>query len=97
MAAYRFNSGIRNRVILGAFVLYLFGLLGFLGSSHSHHGGPSGENCQLCHVSSQPFLAAAPATAPFTAPDREALSAPESRAVQAPRHFHFSSRGPPSA
>jgi hypothetical protein len=97
MAAFRIQTGIRHRLLLGAFVLYLFGLLGFLGPSHSHHGGPAGENCQLCQVSSQPFLAAVPAVAPVEHPALRALCSADRPSPVAPRHFHFASRGPPAA
>lgn len=91
----------KRRLFLGAFVLYLFGVLGFLSTSHRHADGSreaeSHASCQLCHVSHQPYLA------PEAAIRLEATIVPISlvEAVWAPllasRHPPFASRAPPSA
>jgi hypothetical protein len=91
----------KRRLFLGVFVLYLFGVLGFLGTSHRHADGSreadSHSSCQLCQVSHQPFLA------PEAAVRLEAPIVPISliEAVWAPilvsRHSPSASRAPPSA
>ena len=91
----------KRRLFLGAFVIYLFGILGYLGTSHRHADGDRGaeshSSCQLCQVSHQPYLA------PEAAVRLEAPIVPISlvESVWAPilafRHPPFASRAPPSA
>lgn len=90
-----------QRLFLGAFLVYLFGVLGYLGVSHRHADGDGGAgahaSCQLCHVSHQAYLT--PETAACPAPEDvpvaliEAVWAP----ILASRHPPSASRAPPSA
>lgn len=91
----------KRRLFLGAFVIYLFGVLGYLSSSHIHADGSaeaqSHSSCQLCHVSHQPYVApeavvslAAPAVPVALI---EAVWAP----ILASRYSPSASRAPPSA
>jgi len=89
-----------HRFLLGVFLLYLFGLLGYLGASHRHadgDGAGSHSSCQLCQVSHQPFVA--PEAAVCLAPMDlhiaviEAVWAP----ILASRFSPSASRAPPSA
>lgn len=90
-----------RRLLLGGFLLYLFGVLGYLATSHRHVDGggeaQSHSSCQLCQVSHQPYVApeAAVCFAPMEAHVAliEALWAP----ILASRHPPFASRAPPSA
>jgi hypothetical protein len=91
----------KRRLLLGAFVVYLFGILGYLGVSHRHAEGDGRQSphqdCQLCHASQQPFVAPdAPACLETPAGPValvEAVWAP----ILACRHQPFASRAPPSA
>lgn len=94
-------SRATQRLLLGSFLLYLFGVLGYLSTSHRHADGSaeseSHSSCQLCHVSHQSYLApeAALCPAPAEVPVAvvEAVWAP----ILASRHPPFASRAPPSA
>ena len=59
-----------RRLLMGAFVLYLFGLLGYLGPSHRHADGDgrpgAHQDCPLCQISHQPYAAPDPAVCPET-------------------------------
>lgn len=96
-------------MLLGGFLVYLFGILGFQVASHGHDSNPSdpqshsqshGQShpeCQLCQISAQAYLAPAPlvcAESPAV-PVRlvEAVWAP----ILADRFQPFSSRAPPAA
>jgi hypothetical protein len=86
-----------RRFLLGAFLLYLFGLLGFLGSTHSHDSGHSHPECQLCQATAQPYSAPEPALCP----ESPAVPVLVVEAVWAPilacRFQPFASRAPPDA
>ncbi|HKP97154.1 MAG TPA: hypothetical protein VJ385_15500 [Fibrobacteria bacterium] len=91
-----------QRLLLGTFLLYLFGVLGYLGTSHKHETSgkshpPSHSECQLCHVTAQPYVVPEPLVCPEspTVPVQviEAVWAP----ILASRFQPFSSRAPPSA
>jgi hypothetical protein len=90
------KSGAWRRILLGAFVLYVYGLLGYLGVAHKHVSEASHDDCQLCHISAQPSLthdiepAPVARVLPFVF-----VSGPEAAAL-APRLQPFFSRGPPS-
>jgi hypothetical protein len=92
----RLQPGTWRRLLVGAFVLYLYGVLGYLGVSHSHPSEASHQDCQLCHISSQPSLAEAPKDLPQTFVFAFDYSPGAASALLAPRHASFSSRGPPS-
>jgi hypothetical protein len=95
LGTFRVRSGY-SRLLLGAFLLYLFGVLGFQGLSHRHEASSSQADCQLCQISSQPFLAATPPPHPLLKAIDLAPAEAGPEQVRPPRHFHFSSRAPPS-
>jgi hypothetical protein len=89
-----------HRLLLGALLLYLFGVLGYLGKSHRHADGDRGtesHSCQLCQISHQPYAAPEPAACI----ESPAVPVGLVQAVWAPifasRHPPFASRAPPSA
>jgi DUF2946 family protein len=96
-----------RRLLLGGFLLYLFGIIGFQVSSHSHRHsqtdpqsqshGQSHPDCQLCQITAQAYLAPVPLLCPESpaVPVRlvEAVWAP----ILAERFQPFSSRAPPAA
>lgn len=86
-----------RRLLLGAFVLYLFGLLGYLGQSHQHETAASHPECQLCQVTAQAFTA----PVPVAMPQPEAVPVLVIEAVWEPilafRFQPFASRAPPAA
>ena len=86
-----------RRLLLGAFLLYLFGLLGYQGSSHRHETAASHPECQLCQVTAQAYAAPVPLDMPR--PVAMALSLVEAaeRPILAFRFQPFASRAPPSA
>jgi hypothetical protein len=89
-----------RRLLLGAFVIYLFGLLGYMGASHHHadgNGPGSHQDCQLCQVSHQPFVAPDPLACPETPAGPVALVESVWAPILACRHLPFASRAPPSA
>jgi hypothetical protein len=89
-----------RRLLLGAFLVYFFGLLGFAGQAHHHDEsashGQSQQECQLCQISTQPFAA----PAPMVCPESPSVLLHVVDAVWEPflsdRHSPFSSRAPPS-
>jgi hypothetical protein len=85
-----------RRLLLGAFIVYMYGWLGYVGASHRHETEASHQDCQLCHLSSQPSLAHAPAIPPEPLVLPAVFQPREASAVLAPRHSAFLSRGPPS-
>ncbi|MEO7427306.1 MAG: hypothetical protein ABI036_19115 [Fibrobacteria bacterium] len=96
------HLGLRTRrLLLGGFLLYLFGLLGYLGPAHKHVnalGHAHGDlECQLCQATAQAYAAPVPLSAPLLL----AMSAPVGEAVWHPvlafRFEPFSSRAPPCA
>jgi hypothetical protein len=96
--------GIRPRLrrfLLGAFVLYLFGLLGYAAPSHRHADGDgrpgAHPDCQLCHVSHQAYLGADTEAAPETPCGPVALVEAVWAPILASRHQPFASPAPPSA
>jgi hypothetical protein len=98
-----------RRLLLGGFLVYLFGILGFQVSSHSHQYGQSDPqshsqshgqshpDCQLCQITAQAYLA----PAPLVCPESPAVPVGLVQAVWAPilaeRFQPFSSRAPPAA
>ncbi|MDB5047060.1 MAG: hypothetical protein JWO30_131 [Fibrobacteres bacterium] len=60
MRGFRHLNIKTRRLLLGAFLLYLFGLLGYLGSSHKHENVRSHPECQLCQMSAQAYVAPEP-------------------------------------
>lgn len=90
-----------RRLLLGAFVLYLFGLLGYLAPAHRHVDGDgrSGthQDCQLCQVGHQPFVAPDAAACPETPAGPVALVEAVWAPILASRYQPFASRAPPSA
>jgi hypothetical protein len=90
-----------RRFLIGAFALYLFGLLGYLGTSHSHaadkgHARAHAE-CQLCQISAQTYVAADPGVCPES-PAVPVLVVEEVwEPILASRFQPFASRAPPSA
>jgi hypothetical protein len=95
------KSRILQRLLLGVFLVYLFGVLGYLGTSHRHADGDRGadshSSCQLCQVSHQPYAAPeAPVCIESPAVPVglvQALWAP----ILASRYSPSASRAPPSA
>lgn len=89
-----------RRLLLGAFAAYLVGLLGYVVPSHRHEAADdhaqAHQECQLCQVSAQAFLAPEPGICPETptGPARpvEAVWAP----ILSLRHSPSASRAPPS-
>jgi hypothetical protein len=95
--------------LLGGFLVYLFGILGFQVASHSHESdrsdrqsqsqshGQSHPDCQLCQITAQAYLA----PAPLVCPENPAVPVRLVEAVRAPilaeRFQPFSSRAPPAA
>jgi hypothetical protein len=90
-----------RRFFLGAFMVYLFGMLGFMGASHHHADGDgrpgSHPDCQLCQVSQQPFVAPDPLACPETPAGPVALVESVWAPILASRYQPFASRAPPSA
>lgn len=90
-----------RRLLLGAFAVYLFGLLGYLGPAHRHEGdradAKSHQDCVLCQISSQPYAAASPAVCPETPAGPVALVEAVWAPILASRFQPFASRAPPSA
>jgi hypothetical protein len=101
MIGKRMLSVQTRRLLLGAFLLYLFGLLGYLGPAHKHEPSSSGSQshpeCQLCQISAQPYAA----PEPLVCPEAPAVPVRLVEAVWEPilafRFQPFSSRAPPSA
>lgn len=109
-----------RRLLLGGFLVYLFGILGFQGSSHGHESAPtdpqsisqnpgqsvpqpdphtdprSHQECQLCQIMAQAFLA----PEPLVCHESPLVPARLVEAVWAPilseRFQPFSSRAPPA-
>lgn len=95
-----------RRLLLGGLLVYLFGILGFQVSSHSHASklsdphsqshGQSHPDCQLCQITAQAYLA----SAPLVCPESPAVPVLLVEAVWAPilteRFQPFSSRAPPA-
>lgn len=94
--AFRLRLGTR-RVLLGVFVLYIYGLLGYLGVSHRHESEASHPDCQLCHIAAQPSLAQAPELPVQPVIVAFTFVSAEIREALAPRHAASDPRGPPSA
>jgi len=89
-----------RRLLLGAFLLYLFGLLGYLGASHRHADGYRGaesHSCQLCQISHQAYAAPEPAVCIETPAVPVALVEAVWAPILASRHPPFASRAPPAA
>ena len=86
-----------RRLLLAAFLVYLFGILGYQGATHTHENSQSHPECQLCQVTAQAYVAPEPwvCTEVPTVPVLvvEAVWEP----LLAERHQPFSSRAPPSA
>lgn len=97
MHAFRSKPGPRRRVLLGALLLLVFGILPFHAAAHQHEDGHAEETCQTCLHSSLSFdapvanNAALASEIPVSQRPREAR-----RALQA-LHLTRESRGPPSA
>jgi hypothetical protein len=92
------HLGIRTRrLLLGAFLLYFFGLLGYLGPAHKHENAQPHPECQLCQVATQAYAAPVPllVPAPLAVPVLvvEAVWEP----ILAFRFQPFASRAPPRA
>ena len=89
-----------RRFLIGAFVLYLFGLLGYLGTSHTHadagEHSRTHQDCRLCQITAQAYVA----PEPMICPESPAVPVLVVEAVWAPilacRHQPFASRAPPS-
>lgn len=104
MRGLRHLSLRTRRLLLGGFLVYLFGIIGFQVSSHSHQYGQtdpqshghSHPDCQLCQITAQAYLAPALLLCPESpaVPVRlvEAVWAP----ILAERFQPFSSRAPPA-
>jgi hypothetical protein len=90
-----------RRLLAGAFALYLFGLLAWLGPSHRHEGeradAKSHQDCVLCQMASQPYVAPAPVVCPETPAGPVALVEAVWAPILASRYQPFASRAPPSA
>lgn len=90
-----------RRLLLGAFLLYLFGLLGYQGASHGHDSAQSHSDsetlCQLCQATAQPYAAPVPALCPEFPAILGAIAETVRGPALAFRHPPFSSRAPPSA
>jgi hypothetical protein len=90
-----------RRILLGAFALYLFALLGYLGPSHRHEGdradSKAHQDCVLCQMASQPYAAAVPIISPETPAGPVALVEAVWAPILASRFQPFASRAPPSA
>ncbi len=84
-----------RRLLLGAFLLYLFGLLGYLGPAHKHETASSHPECQLCQITAQAYAA----PVPMALPPPMAVPVQVIEAVWEPilafRFQPFSSRAPP--
>jgi hypothetical protein len=96
MGAFAVTRSAWKKALLAVFVLYLYGLLGYLGVSHRHQSEASHPDCQLCQISSQPSLAQAPEALPTLLPIAFDFVPRASEAVLAPRRAPFLSRGPPA-
>lgn len=90
-----------SRILLSVFVVYLIGLLGYVAPSHKHESADgnsrSHQDCQLCQVSAEPFVAAQPCLCPETPAAPVSLVEAVWEPVFACRHQPFASRAPPSA
>lgn len=90
-----------RRLFLGAFVVYLIVLLGYLGASHHHAEGDgrpgSHQDCPLCQASQQPFVVPDPLACPETPGGPVALVESVWAPILACRHRPFASRAPPAA
>ncbi|MBW8889097.1 MAG: hypothetical protein JF616_15190 [Fibrobacteres bacterium] len=86
---------------MGAFLLYLFGVLGYLSTSHRHADGSreaeSHSSCQLCQVSHQAYLAPEASVCLAHMDLHIALIEAVWAPILASRHPPFASRAPPSA
>ncbi|MDQ3001146.1 MAG: hypothetical protein M3Y08_07790 [Fibrobacterota bacterium] len=89
-----------RRLLLGAFLFYLFGLLGFAGEAHHHDEsashGQSQQECQLCQISTQPYAAPVPMACPESPAAPTVLVEAVWHHVLSHRHLPFSSRAPPA-
>jgi hypothetical protein len=96
MRGFRHLSVKTRRLLLGAFLLYLFGLLGYLGPSHKHETARSHPECQLCQISAQAYVA----PEPMVRPEIHLVPVLVIEAVWKPilafRFQPFSSRAPPA-
>gem|GEM_PF-2533092 len=90
-----------RRLLLGAFLVYLFGVLGYQGATHSHENSRSHSQshpeCQLCQVTAQAYVAPEPLVCPGTPSVPVLVVEAVWEPILAQRHQPFSSRAPPSA
>jgi hypothetical protein len=86
-----------RRLLLGVFLLYLFGLLGYQGSAHKHESAASHPECQLCQITAQaydvPVSVALPRPLDVPVVVVESVWEP----ILAFRFQPFASRAPPAA
>jgi len=96
MQAFRHLSIQTRRLVLGAFLLYLFGLLGYLGVTHQHDAAHSHPECQLCQVTAQPYAAPVPVVCPENPAVPVLVVEKVWEPILAFRFQPFSSRAPPA-
>lgn len=97
MKGIRIKSRSRRSALLAGLLLYLFGLLPFLASSHHHEADQGHGTCQLCEISSQACDTDTPALIVAFASSFILLPSQDTRPACQSLHLQRESRGPPSA
>lgn len=97
MEGFRIESRSRRSALLAAFLLYVFGLLPFLASSHQHEADQGHGTCQLCEISSQACDTDIPSFIAVFASGFILLPSQDTRPARQSLHLQRESRGPPSA
>jgi hypothetical protein len=96
MRGFRHLTVKNQRLLLGAFLLYVFGLLGYLGTSHKHVSNHSHPECQLCQITAQAYVVPEPLVCPESPAFPVLVVEAEWEPILAFRFQPFSSRAPPA-